>query len=323
MRKKRKNKNLFAEKVKNGAKTILYELLPLPQNLSAEDIDSSFSLFAEMIKTFPVDAINVPEVREETRSGTRQEEEIVKLEPRKVCSHLQKHIDIDFVVNKPIVYHPWQKQKRWVFNTSKSFGIDNIILVGGESSSVQYPGLSVSEAAKEIQKEYPQIVLGGITIPTRHEEARRVLQKSLSGVTFFTSQIIYESSSVKKFLKDYWELCKQKEIQPKMIFLSFAPVAAPRDVNLLQWLGVVIPKDNHKLLTTGWLGMSWRSLKLCQEILEDILEFVERQSIRIPLGLNIEHINRHNLEASFILLEKLSTIYNRPAFAERRMPLYV
>jgi hypothetical protein len=50
--------------------------------------------------------------------------------------------------------------------------------------------LSVTDAAVKIGQEYPEVVIGGITIPTRQKESNRVLQKSLSGVTFFTTQII-------------------------------------------------------------------------------------------------------------------------------------
>src|SRR5258706_14674246 len=100
MRKKIRH-NTFGQKIKNGEKTILYELLPLPKDLSKKDISRSFSLFSKMIKNFPVDAINIPEVREETRSGVRQDAEIRKLAPHTVCSYLQKYTDIDFIINRP------------------------------------------------------------------------------------------------------------------------------------------------------------------------------------------------------------------------------
>jgi 5,10-methylenetetrahydrofolate reductase len=313
----------FSEKVKNQQKVVMYELLPPPKDLSRKDLRRSFSLFSKMLHNYPVDAINIPEVREETRSGSRQGEEIIKLEPRTVCSYLQKHTDIDFIINRPIVYQPWKTQKKWFNSIHKKFGVKNIILVGGESSKVSYPGLSVTDAAVKITQEYPEVVLGGITIPTRRDESNRVLQKSLSGVTFFTTQIIYESFYIKKFLKDYWELCQKKEIEPKMIFLSFAPISNSADLKLLQWLGVNISKETLEVLTTGWFGMGWRSLQICQDTLEDILDFVSKQKIRIPLGLNIEHLNRHNLESSFILLERLCNVYTTPSFAERRSAVYV
>jgi 5,10-methylenetetrahydrofolate reductase len=325
MKKKITNRS-FAEKVRNGKKTILYELLPPPKQLSRQDIHRSLSLFADMVNNFSIDAINIPEVREETRSGSRPDAAILKLEPRTVCAYLQKYTNAEFVINRPIVYDAWSKQKKWLNEIYHTHGLHNIILVGGESSKTTYPGLSVNEAAKKIGEEaekYPDIVLGGITIPTRRQESKRVLQKGLNGVTFFTSQILYESQSVKKFLRDYWRLCQKTETKPKMIFLSFAPITTTADLNLLQWLGVAVPKRTHKELTTGWLGMGWRSLKVCQNVLEDILEFVDRERIRVPLGLNIEHLNRHNLEASFTLLERLTTVYAKPVFSERRQALYV
>ncbi|MGH2638442.1 MAG: hypothetical protein ACRDF4_04070, partial [Rhabdochlamydiaceae bacterium] len=157
---------------------------------------------------------------------------------------------------------------------------------------------------------------------TRLHEEKRVLQKALAGVTFFTTQIIYETESTKQFLQKYWELCRKEQVDPKMIFLSFAPLTTAADLNLLKWLGVEIPQETQDLLTTGWLGLGWRSLQICQDILEDILDFVEKKHIGVPIGLNVEHINRHNYEASFSLLERLSTLYDKLTPVERRHALY-
>jgi 5,10-methylenetetrahydrofolate reductase len=303
----------FAEKIKKKEKAILYELLPPPKHLSQADLDRSFSLFSAMLKNFPVSAINIPEVREEKRHGSRTDAEIIKLEPRKVASYLQKYGISDIVVNRPIVYESWEKQKQWLKDTYNSYGIRNIVLVGGESSQTSYPGISVTDAAvtihKKLQSEFPDILLGGIIIPTRNNEAQRVLKKSQAGIEFFTSQIIYEAESVKKFLKEYEELCRQQQIKPKTIFLSFAPITMTRDAQLLKWLGVKIPDETLTVLTTGWLGMGWRSMHICQDILEDILHFVQEHDITVPLGLNIEHVNRHNFETSFVLLERLAETY--------------
>jgi 5,10-methylenetetrahydrofolate reductase len=321
MRKKSKTAS-FAQKIKNGEHTILYELLPLPKSLSEEDLHRSFSLFSATINHYRVDAVNIPEVREETRSGTR-DTTIEKLEPRIVCSYLQKYTDCELIINRPIVYLPWEEQKQWIEETRQQYGIHNFVLVGGESSKMKYPGLSVIDAAKKITVAYPQIILGGIVIPTRHAEEERVLQKSIAGVTFFTTQIIYEPESPKQFLQKYWELCQKEQVAPKMIFLSFAPLTTNADLNLLKWLGVGIPQETQDLLTTGWLGLGWRSLQICQDILEDILDFVEKEHIGVPIGLNVEHINRHNYESSFSLLERLNTIYGKLTPIERRHALYV
>jgi len=316
-----KNKHAsFAEKVQKGEKVVLYELLPFPTNLTKRDIAHSVSFVTAMVKNFPIDAINIPEVREETRNGTRQGTEISKLEPRIVASYLQN--DVDLIINRPIVYLPWSKQKKWLQETHNQFGINTIILVGGESRSIIYPGLSVTDAAATILRDFPQVFLGGITIPTRKGEAKRVLQKSLSGIEFFTTQVLYEAKAIKQFLKEYWELCQKQAVAAKMIVLSFAPATTARDVDLMKWLGVDIPKKTYEFLATGWLGMGRRSVQICKEILEEILEFVERHQIKIPLGLNVEHINRHNLESSFILLESLSQSYLGNQYVQRRNTFY-
>jgi hypothetical protein len=94
-----------------------------------------------------------------------------------------------------------------------------------------------------------------------------------------------------------------------MICLSFAPVTSKRDVELLSWLGVRVPKETYDALTTGWLGMGWRSLEICQDILEDVFQFVREREIHVPIGLNVGYINRHNFEFSITFLEQLSAFY--------------
>lgn len=303
----------FVQKVRKGEKVVFYEILPPPKNLSKEDLQISFSLFAQILKKNPIDGVNLPEVREETRAGKRRIPELIKLEPRVVCSYLQKRGISNVIVNRPVVYLSWEKQIAWLKETYNKYKIHNFVLVGGESSKVSYPGPGVVEAAKiitgKLRSEFPDIFLGGITIPSRVNEAERVLAKSISGIEFFTSQIIYDSKDVKKLLNEYWQLCRQKKIAPKMIFLSFAPATTLGDIELLRWLGVEIPQNTLQVLTSGWWGVGWRSIETCQDILEDILHFVKRNEIKVPLGLNVEHINRHNFELSFILLKKLLKHY--------------
>lgn len=311
--KKRINKKTFAEKIRTGEKTILYELLPPPANVSKKDIYESFSMFTNLLSSFPVDGINIPEVREEKRNGKRADNELSKMQPVNVCKHLRSFGRKDFIINKPIVYNPWETQKQWLKNAYHKNNIKNFVFVGGESSKISYPGISVSEAAQKIttthKKDFPEICLGGIVIPTRENEEKRILNKAESGIEFFTTQIIYETSAVKKLLKKYWKLCKKSGVKAKMIFLSFAPITSRKDIELLLWLGVKIPKKTLNKLLTGWLGMAERSIQICQQILQEILEFVKKEGIDIPLGINVEHINRHNFELSFLLLKRLSNIY--------------
>ena len=311
----KQNLNYFSEKVRQKRKTVLYEFLPPPKNLSKKDIEKSISTFMSMISKFSIDGVNIPEVREEKRNGQRGASELIKLEPRIVASYIKKHKMIDLIINRPVVYLPWDKQKRWLEEVLFDYKIHNIILVGGESSKIKYPGLSVTETASKIKQDpkykFKDLILGGITIPTRKNEHLRVLQKTNAGIEFFTTQILYESYFIKRFIKKYWQLCLKENIDPKMIFLSFAPISSNRDIELLAWLGVDIPKKVLNLLTTGWVGVGWRSLQVCQDILEDTLNFIKKEKIGVPIGINVEHVSKHNFEISFLLLERLLTLYDK------------
>ncbi len=309
---KKYTKKTFAHKVRAGEKTILYELLPPPQHITQKDIKESLGLFAKLLTSYPVDGVNIPEVREETRSGIRIDKELIKLEPLTVAEHLQKYGIDQIIINRPIVYLPWEKQKKWLQHAYAK-NIHNFIFVGGESSAISYPGISVTEAATHVttihKNDFADICLGGILIPNRKYEAEKLLHKTEAGIEFFTTQIIYEATAIKKVLQSYWDLCCKKGIPTKMIFLSFAPIATKKDIDLLLWLGVEFSKKTLQWLTTGWLGMAERSMQLCQNILQEILDFVKEKKIGVPLGINVEHINQHNFELSFLLLDRVSNIY--------------
>lgn len=300
----------FAQKVLDREAVILYELLPPPKDLPEEDLVQSLSLFAAKIKKYPVAAVNIPEVREETRCGERNGKKIEKCEPREVGEYLQEFGIHDLIINRPVVYIPWNDQKNWLVETYKKYLIRNFVFVGGESHKIEYPGYSVSKAVQTVKQtlknQFPDILIGGITIPARNNEAGRVFNKTQAGIDFFSSQIIYEAETIKKLLKEYWELCRKAEILPKPIFLSFAPITMKRDIELLTWLGVQIPQKTCNYLSTGWLGMGWRSQKMCDDVLQEILEYRDKKQIPVPLGLNIGHVNRHNFEPSFELLDRLS-----------------
>lgn len=310
---KQTRKLSFSDKIKQRKTSILYELLPPPQTITKEDIKISLALFSSIIRDFPIDGINIPEVREETREGNRMKQELIKLEPRTLCKYLREENLQNLIINRPVVYHSWDSQIQWIRETYSRHHLQNFILVGGESSSVSYPGYSVIKAARtitqEFHDEFPHLLLGGITIPTRKNEATRVLKKAQAGIEFFTTQILYEAESVKQFLLEYWQLCVTHNTLPKTIFLSFAPISTKSDIKLLQWLGVDIPKATTTYLLSGWLGIGWRSLAICQQILEEIITFLEKNSIEIAIGLNIEHVSHHNFESSFHLLERLSPLY--------------
>jgi len=312
-----KSTRSFAQKVRQKQSVTLFELVPPSIETAQNDIEKSVASIISLLKKIDVDGINIPEVQIENRHGTRNSKVTQKIEPRILCKYLFEEGFLDVIINRPIVYAPWENQRIWLKETYDR-KIRNFVFVGGESSNIQYPGVSVVDALHTVKQtanqDFPEIFLGGISIPTRKFEAQRMLRKTRAGIEFFTTQILYESKAITNTLQDYWDLCCQNGTDPKMVFLSFAPVTTIRDIELLTWLGVKIPQRAIAYLTSGWLGMGYRSLSISQIVLENVFQFLKKQKIYIPIGLNVGYINRHNFEFSIAFLKQLTECYNQNQF---------
>jgi len=265
------------------------------------------------------DAINLPEIHDEARGGDRTFKFVERIEPRILGAQIRKECNLDVVVNRCVVYQA--DQARWIQETQKKFGISNYILVGGESSTVQYPGPSVTETAREVQAAGLQAALGGISIPSRTHEVDRIRRKVAGGLSFFTTQVLFDSNDI------VWLIQRLNGMEAR-IFLSFAPVTHHRDIEFLRWLGADVPADLDQFLIRKETGEASsqhaeeafeRCLDLAQRILMDVFDNLPPDPP--PLGINIEHINRRNLNFAVRMLEKLGTFYSNLVAARRRTSL--
>lgn len=250
------------------------------------------------------DAMNIPEIREEERGGARASKFVPRVEPRDLGARIRRELGTEVVVNRVVVHEP--DQLGWFRETCQAYGIGTLVLVGGESSRVRYPGPSVLQAAEQIKSATLPVSLGGITIPSRLNEAERIRRKSSAGLAFFTTQVLFDSNDI------VWLIQRLNGLQAR-IFLSFAPVSHPRDIEFLRWLGADIPADLDRFL----LGSEPRSLDLAQRILMDVFDNLPPDP---PLlGLNVEHINRRNFGAALRMLERLASLYSNLVAARARV----
>lgn len=297
---------------------IFYELLP-PPGEKAANTDAYIDCAIDLLTSTPVniDGVNIPEIRDESKDEQRTDEFVPKMDPRHFAERLeQAYRNINVVLNHCTVYEDLEEQKAWLLKSSAHQNLGGVILVGGSSSKIQYVGPSVIEMLQYIRSHHArELFCGGITIQTRRahdairDEPHRLLTKSLNGMEFFTSQIIYDPISIKFLLRDYAYACREEGIEPKRIFLSFAPVSSQKDLRFLRWLGVFIPKTVEDELFKAEIGIGWRSLKIATNNLLEILQFMNKEKIQVPLGLNIEHVSRHNFELSFEFVERLGEVY--------------
>jgi hypothetical protein len=309
----------FAQRVRDWEEPmILYEVIPPDRSAPRETVADQARYVANLIRDHEVDAINVPEIRTEETNGQRVSGFMEKHDPRNFGMTIRDVLGdpVDLVVNHAVVYEPPDEQRDWFDATYEKFGSENLVLVGGESSDVDYPGPTVTEAAG-IAQDRGQAAgadpcLGAITIPTRRredfDEPERMLYKIEHGAEYFTSQVIYEADATRQLLVDYDEACKRAGIDPAPVFLSFAPITGRKDARFLEWLGVEIPDS-----VTDWVFQTRasplkRSVRVAEHLLHEILTFAGRRELDVPIGVNVEHIMRYNFDASEVLLDRLASL---------------
>ena len=297
------------DKIKRPRRPVVaYEILP-PREKDGT-LNSYAANISSLLSQTHIDAINIPEVRDEVARGERPVRNQLRAEPREFGRLLQDIVGVEAIVNRVVVHQKLKDELKWLEETNKKYEIENLITVGGESRSIDYPGPSVNEALAAIKKnENINLLCGGISIPSREKESLRLIEKSENGSEFFTTQVLYDSSKIIKMISHYQKRCDEKKTFPRRLLLSFAPVSSEKNIKFLKWLGVEIPAETEKSLIEDLSIMTDKSMEITVNVLKEILNHLNENDIIVPIGLNVEHIMSYNFQASIEMLQELSRIY--------------
>lgn len=283
---------------------LLYEVIPPPLKWTSEQVDDWTKKVLDLLQTEEIRSINLPEVVSETREEERTVPLLEKLDTLTFIKRLQQLSPSLIPIPNIITVHRSKKEiLEWV-EKAYSLGVRQLILVGGEKSTIHYSGLSVTQAAETIKLHYPDLILGGITIFTRKEEHRRVLNKMESGIEFFVSQIIYETANMKCVLLNLAKLCQKARYSLPRIYLSLAPAEKKADIEFLQWLGVEFPTALHAYFTAeDNQCVESRVDEMIDFVLEELKYFISRKHFN--LGFNVEQVMYHNQKSAGNLIQHM------------------
>lgn len=287
---------------------LLFEVVPPKKEVSQKELNLFINQIINTVKETKIDALDIPDLIQEEKVSRKRSLE--KVAPRQLAKLINQKIKIPIIINRVTVFDGPKKQREWLIETYQNYKIKYLILIGAPDNK-PYPGLSASQAAQLVtqlnKKSLTDFYCGAITIPTRRlshfDEPERMINKQKAGIKFFLSQIIFESQTSCQFLKDYYQACQKEKIKPGRIFLSFAPVSNPEDLQFLKSLQVFIPQKVQKILLEKKNKMVEYSISTAKKIFADIFAFCQQQNIEVPLGINVNYVRKQNFQAAKKLLK--------------------
>ncbi len=275
-------------------------IIPPPRQWDPARVDRKAFEIATLTKAVGIDTVSIPEVIEEKSRGERTVPYRLKVDNTYFGRLLRKYNpDLTIIINKVVPVMEKDEFERWLQEHSGEY--QHLVLVGGESSRIQYPGYTPTEAAP-IAARYMKH-LYGITIFHRRNEAKRLLEKTKAGMRAFFSQIIFDLCHVRETLDEYYYLARKEEIQPARVYVSIAPIARERDLDFIKWLGVMIPYDLEKRFRENPDRMESLSIEVIKGLVKEISEW------DYDLGINMEHVMLNNLHLAGYALHRINEIF--------------
>jgi len=291
---------------------VFFEPVPPSLRTRPDRIDAYFEELSTRLKAVEsLDAIDVPELIDENHDGRPYYR---TADPRQIGRQLAERVHRDVVVNKVVAHLPSEAALvAWTRETLEA-GIRHVVLVGGSSRYIPYPGPQVIEAdrACAVLLRERGGHLGNIAIPQRQGEAHRMLAKTRAGATFFTTQILFDSESLRRTLREYDALCQKAGVPAAAVLLSFAPLSDETDAEFVRWLGADIPEAAERWILNGDESSAGdRAIEQARRVWSDTRSGADVDGLSLPLGINVEQLTQRHLEVALRMLSELSALVQR------------
>lgn len=278
------------------ATPLFFEPVPPAARAKPARAAAEVDALVELIRSIPrIDAIDVPELVDENHEGRPFYR---TGDPREFGRALADRTGREVVVNKVVAHLDSPEAiERWAAETVR-MGIRHVVLVGGTSRYIPYPGPGVTEANRVCRPivERAGGLVGNITIPEREGEPHRMLSKVRAGAAFFTTQIVFDADTAFQMIQQFDLLCRQASLAPVPVLLSFAPLVDEQDAEFIRWLGADVPEAAERAILDGEEGSAVeRSVGRALHVWESVAHRSQDAGLTVPLGVNVEQISARHL----------------------------
>lgn len=305
---------MLKEKIQNKeAGIITYGLTPPKKGNDPEKIQEIAQRQIERIRGIEIDGLIIYDIQDEEDRITEERPFpfLETVESTVYAKEYLKELNIPKIVYRCIGKYTEAQLGEWMLADPKE---DKYSVFVGASSACQKVNLNLPDAYALCNKLQPNITLGGVLIPERHEkhknEHMRIISKIKNGCSFFVSQAIYNVEASKNFLSDYYYYCQQNEVEMVPILFNLTPCGSEKTLDFMKWLGISVPrwlendlKNSKDILDT--------SIHLAKKIYEELLEF--GCSKGIPVGCSIESVSTRKveIEASIQLAKDIKILIDK------------
>lgn len=300
---------MLADKIKNRQSgIILYGITPPKKGTPAEKIAEISSRQIERLQSLKLDGLILYDIQDE-KSRTSAERPFPFIETLDAFSYSQEYLHplpIPKVIYRSVGKYSKPELSRFLENASAQ---DYLTVFVGAASKSQTVSLSLSEAYQLKAEANSELLLGGVTIPERHQtkgdEHLRVFNKISQGCSFFVSQGVYDVNASKNFLSEYYYYGQEHNIPLVPILFTLTPCGSLKTLEFMKWLGISIPKWLENELTHSH-DILQKSVDFSEQNWLELKHFADEKGI--PVGCNIESvaIRKVEVEASIELLRRVS-----------------
>jgi 5,10-methylenetetrahydrofolate reductase len=285
-----------------GARPLLFEPVPPSSRTSEDRVSAYVRRIVALLEEHPrVDAVVVPELVSENHHG---EPHYRSGDVARFASEIARASGREAILNKVVAHvHSREELERWC-RAALAQGSRNLMLIGGTSRYIPYPGPSVATANAQLLPLVREAggVIGNVLIPHREHEGYRMLTKTRNGAAFFTTQIAFDPGPIADLLDEYGRLCAAYRVAPAAVLVSFAPVADEEDLDFVRWLGAEIPSTVEARLASGDGNAS---TAVAVETWRTVVERTARHDVAVPLGINVEVVSPRHFAVAVEMLAEL------------------
>lgn len=216
----------------------------------------------------------------------------------------------DCIIYKCAVENDAATFQNWLDDSVGKYNHTAYNLVGAPTSSLEFPGLKLEEACA-ITKGNSDCAFGCVAIPERHlskgTEADNMINKARWGAEWFITQGIYNPEPIIQLILDYSAKCREQNLAPKKLILSFAPCGRAKTMQFIHWLGMSVPEATEQRILSAPNPVQ-ESIQILCDILTTILE--RTKGCGVPLGLNIESLSifKDEIDGAHELFQRLQAI---------------